>query len=45
MIDPGATHNFISLAVVKELGMNVAETGGFGVSLGNGEAIQGGMDV
>lgn len=41
MIDPGATHNFISLAVVKELALNVAAIGEFGVSLGNEEAIRG----
>lgn len=41
MIDPGATHNFVSLAVVEELGMELTATGGFGVSLGNGDAIQG----
>lgn len=41
MIDPGETHNFISLATVNELGIAVEEAGGFGVSLGNGEAIKG----
>lgn len=41
LIDPGATHNFISLAVVSELGMEVTNSGTFGVSLGNGEAVKG----
>lgn len=29
MIDPGATHNFISLKTVEELGLPVKESGGF----------------
>lgn len=41
MIDPGATHNFIALSVVDELGIKLEETGGFGVSLGNVDAIRG----
>lgn len=41
MIDPGATHNFVSVPIVEELGMVVTDAGGFGVSLGNGEAIRG----
>lgn len=41
MIDPGATHNFIALNTVKEAGVPITGTGGFGVSLGNGEAIRG----
>ncbi|KAL8100957.1 hypothetical protein AgCh_033000 [Apium graveolens] len=41
MIDPGATHNFISLATVQQLGLVVTPSGPFGVSLGNGEAIKG----
>lgn len=40
MIDPGATHNFISLGTVKELGVEVMESGSFGVSFGNDEAIR-----
>lgn len=35
MIDPGATHNFISLNTVHELSIPVAELGSFGVLLGN----------
>lgn len=41
MIDPRATHNFISLGAVAALGIPVEGTIGFGVSLGNGEAIRG----
>lgn len=41
MIDPGATHNFISLSTVKKLGIPVDESRGFGVSLGNGEEVKG----
>lgn len=41
MIDPGATHNFISLKAVEKIGLPVTKTGGFGVSLGNGEAVKG----
>lgn len=40
MIDPGATHNFLSLNVIKAGGINVIPAGSFGVSLGNGEAIR-----
>lgn len=41
MIDPGATHNFISLTTVHELSIPVAKLGSFGVSLWNGEAVKG----
>ncbi|XP_063950432.1 uncharacterized protein LOC135152943 [Daucus carota subsp. sativus] len=41
MIDPGATHNFISKNAVKTGGVVVTPSGSFGVSLGNGEAIKG----
>lgn len=41
MIDPGATHNFVSLKAVEELAIPVAASGGFGVSLGNGDAVEG----
>lgn len=41
MIDPGATHNFVSLDKAKELKLSITESGGFGVALGNGEAIRG----
>lgn len=41
MVDPGATHNFVFKVVVEELGLEVTDVGGFGVSLGNGEAIKG----
>lgn len=30
MVDPGATHNFISLKAVEKLGVAVHESGGFG---------------
>lgn len=41
MIDPGATHNFVSLEAVRELGIPVFGSSEFGVSLGNGEAVRG----
>lgn len=41
MVDPGATHNFLSLQLVEKLKIPVTESGNFGVSLGNGEAIRG----
>ncbi|XP_074346704.1 uncharacterized protein LOC141685510 [Apium graveolens] len=41
LIDPGATHNFVSLELVKELGIPVEPTGSFGVCLGNGDSVQG----
>ncbi|XP_063944151.1 uncharacterized protein LOC135150826 isoform X1 [Daucus carota subsp. sativus] len=41
LIDPGATHNFLSLNVVTAGGIVVTPTGSFGVSLGNGEAVRG----
>lgn len=40
-VDPGATHNFVYLEKVKELGLPITESGGFGVSLGNGETVKG----
>lgn len=41
LIDPGATHNFVSLELIKELGLPVEPTGSFGVCLGNGDSVQG----
>lgn len=41
MVDPGATHNFISAMAVQKLGLAVVKTEGFGVSLGNGETVEG----
>ena len=41
MVDPGATHNFISLDTVAKLGLCTSDTKSFGVSLGNGDFIQG----
>lgn len=41
MIDPGATHNFISIKTIEELNIPVRESGNFGVSLGNGESVRG----
>lgn len=41
LIDPGATHNFVSLDKVAALKLPVTDSGGFGVSLGNGEAVRG----
>lgn len=42
MVDLGATHNFLSLATLERLRIPLHSTKGFGVSLGNGEAVQGG---
>lgn len=41
MVDPGATHNFIFLGVAAEAGVHIEKSTGFGVFLGNGEAIRG----
>lgn len=41
MVDPGATHNFLSLKVVEKLKIPVTATCSFEVSLGNGDAIRG----
>ena len=41
MVDPGATHNFISLGTVAATGVPVERSVDFGVSLGNGETIKG----
>lgn len=41
MIDTGATQNFILLALVEELGMQLDGNGNFGVFLGNGDTIHG----
>lgn len=40
MIDPGATHSFISPYVVHRLGLSLNNTKEFGVSLGNGESVK-----
>ncbi|XP_074356373.1 uncharacterized protein LOC141696084 [Apium graveolens] len=41
LIDPGATHNFISLSLVKLLDIPTDSTGCFRVALGNGEMVKG----
>lgn len=41
LIDPGATHNFLSLGAINKLGLEITPSGPFGVSLGNGESIRG----
>ncbi|XP_056699529.1 uncharacterized protein [Spinacia oleracea] len=41
MVDSGATHNFISLRAVEKLKVPITKSAGFGVSLGNGEAVKG----
>lgn len=41
LIDPGATHNFVSLAKAMALPLPITDEGGFGVSLGNGETVKG----
>lgn len=40
MIDWGATHDFIAMQVVQELGVNCTNSKNFGVSLGTGETVQ-----
>lgn len=39
MVDPGATHNFISTQALGELGVNFIPSRNFGVSLGTGETV------
>lgn len=41
MIDPGATHNFVSTALVEKLRLPVSPTRRFGVTLGTGASLQG----
>lgn len=41
MVDPGATHNFISLEGVQKMELEVGNGKSFGVSLGNGESMHG----
>lgn len=41
MIDPGATHNFVSTTLVEKLKLPVSPTRGFGVTLGTGASVQG----
>lgn len=40
LIDPGATHNFISDTLVKKLKLPVSPTEECGVALGTGEAVK-----
>lgn len=40
-LDPGATNNFISLKTLKELNLPYSTCVKFGVTLGNGEKLQG----
>lgn len=41
MIDPGATHNFISTIAAQKLDIQPSESKRFGVALGTGEAVHG----
>lgn len=41
LIDCGATYNFISYDLVRNLGLPVDQTGGYGVVLGTGLSIKG----
>ena len=41
MIDSGATNNFISHKIVQQLNLPYSASIKFGVTLGNGEQIQG----
>ena len=41
LIDYGATHNFISLDSIHQLGIPLTETTGFGVETGTRESVQG----
>ena len=40
LIDSGASHNFITDALIKELGLPVASTKNFGVVLGTRDEIK-----
>ncbi|KZV25380.1 hypothetical protein F511_07264 [Dorcoceras hygrometricum] len=40
MVDSGASHNFVSRALMEKLGLGIDETVRFGVCLGNGGRIQ-----
>lgn len=39
MIDPGATHNFISQETMTKLGIECASSKSYGVSLGTGDTV------
>ena len=41
MIDPGATHNFVSKVAAQKLGLKPTESKSFGLTLGTGETVQG----
>ncbi|KAF8398742.1 hypothetical protein HHK36_014600 [Tetracentron sinense] len=41
LIDPGATHNFISLELVKRLQLPIAKIEAYGVTMGTGNAVRG----
>lgn len=41
MVDPGATHNFISREAVDKLGVPILPSPDFGVSLGTGDSVMG----
>lgn len=41
MIDPSATHNFLSFTTIEKLAIPVTESAEFGVSLGDGRAVRG----
>lgn len=41
MIDPGATHNFVSIHTVERLNIPVSHAKGFEVSLGTGQEVRG----
>ncbi|KAI0510225.1 hypothetical protein KFK09_010826 [Dendrobium nobile] len=41
LIDSGATHNFISNQIVESLGMELVDTGGYGVMMGTGKVEMG----
>lgn len=41
MVDPGATHNFLSLATIEKVRIPVTGSAEFGVSLGDRQAVRG----
>ncbi|PKU83997.1 putative mitochondrial protein [Dendrobium catenatum] len=41
LIDSGATHNFISTQIVDVMGMELVDTGGYGVMMGTGKVEMG----
>lgn len=41
LINPGATHNFISRALVQKLNIPITKIEGYGVTMGSGDSVRG----